>query len=819
MRIYGLMLENIRSFENECIVFPKKGVTVIHGETGSGKTSILMSISAALFGLQREGKDPFRAFAYPTGKDLLRANASRGRIRLLFEHEGRVYLVEREFKRSSNNVVNVDRNRLEEYIIKEDKLIKVNSLVLGTEELNKRIREILGIKEGAREKPLLFTSVLYAPQFNIHEILSLDSGERGEIIERSLGLYKYKEYKKNSDAVRDIINGKIGELTDKIKELKKKLKDKNKEKLLEEKQRLENRLKELEKTLEEKQKEYDELDKKIKEYRNRLGEIERRIGELQSRIEQARKQEARLRDVRNELAKIALDLGKNVSTSYTELLEELERREREIDEKVRELDDIESKLKDERKEIEKELNEARRKKEDMMMKIGRLQAERESLTRREQELNEQLKNYRDLLDKGMCPLCRQPIPHEHGVKLIDEVKGELEKVRKNMMELNEKEASCNNELKEINGKIHDLKEKLEKIDEKLDKVREDSTRLLQELSSLKSTAEKIKSLVNEASKIEEEISKARGLEEELAGINSEKEKTESEIHELEDKQRKVKKDWDGLIAEKAKAENSIKYIESEIRDIEEEESKLRQLEDEEKFHEWMDTTMDILDKLVDEVKKRISLEMVSEFRRIFYMILNTLLQGQPVEVGIRDDFTIEPKIRIDGRIYTISSLSGGQNIAISLAYRLALNATVRTYSPFLRKTVLILDEPTTGFSQELVKRLSEVLRKIGDLEGQVIVVTHDELLKEIGDCKIMLERDPIKHVSKVREQECDIEEFDKFKKLVEGLLCGSLQVDAVKMEKIEVEPAGFKPEVRLGAGTLQQAKRKSLFDFRDKSKQ
>ncbi|MGC8954038.1 MAG: AAA family ATPase, partial [Desulfurococcus sp.] len=448
MRIYGLMLENIRSFKNEYIVFPKKGVTVIHGETGSGKTSILMSISAALFGLQKEGKDPFRAFAYPTGKDLLRADALRGRIRLLFEHEGRVYLVEREFKRSSNSVVNVDRNRLEEYIIKEDKLIKVNSLILGTEELNKRIREILGIKERAREKPLLFTSVLYAPQFNIHEILSLDSEERGEIIERSLGLYKYKEYKNNSNAVRDMIKDKIDELTDKIDGLKKKLKDKNKQKLLEEKQRLEKQLKELEKILVEKQKERDELDKRIKEHQNRLRDMERRIGELQSRIGQARKQEARLRDVRNELAKIALNLGKNASTGYTELLEELRRREREIEGKVRELQDIESELVDKRKEIEEELNEAKRKREDIMMRLGRLEADEENLTRQEQELNKQLEKYRDLLNKGICPLCLQPIPHEHGIKLIDEVQGRLEEVGKKIRELKEEETSRYKELED-----------------------------------------------------------------------------------------------------------------------------------------------------------------------------------------------------------------------------------------------------------------------------------------------------------------------------------------------------------------------------------
>jgi len=222
-----------------------------------------------------------------------------------------------------------------------------------------------------------------------------------------------------------------------------------------------------------------------------------------------------------------------------------------------------------------------------------------------------------------------------------------------------------------------------------------------------------------------------------------------------------------------------------------------------------------IDKLVENVEKHVSLEMIQEFRRIFYTVLNTLMQGQPVEVKINDDFTIEPKIRIGEKTFLVSSLSGGQGIAISLAYRLALNATVRAYSPYLRKTVLILDEPTTGFSRELVVRLGEVLRRIGELEGQVIVVTHDEALKDVGDCKIALYRDPANHVSRVESYECsEIEGFNEYKEIVENILRGSYTrlIEGKPTQVAEPAGTGFKPVVKLEPGSQQKARR-SIFDY------
>ena len=51
MRIRKIKLENIRSYQNEEVTFPS-GSTLLSGDIGSGKTSILLGIEFALFGLQ-----------------------------------------------------------------------------------------------------------------------------------------------------------------------------------------------------------------------------------------------------------------------------------------------------------------------------------------------------------------------------------------------------------------------------------------------------------------------------------------------------------------------------------------------------------------------------------------------------------------------------------------------------------------------------------------------------------------------------------------------------------------------------------------------
>ena len=70
------------------------------------------------------------------------------------------------------------------------------------------------------------------------------------------------------------------------------------------------------------------------------------------------------------------------------------------------------------------------------------------------------------------------------------------------------------------------------------------------------------------------------------------------------------------------------------------------------------------------------------------------------------------------------NLSGGEKTSISLAYRLALNKVINDCIENIKtKDLLILDEPTDGFSSEQLDTLRDVLDIIKI--SQIIIVSHE----------------------------------------------------------------------------------------------
>ena len=90
-----LELKNIRSYAHQEIEFPA-GSFLLSGEVGSGKTSILLALEYALFGLQPGQK----------GSSLLRNNEILGEVSLEFEIDGKIVNIERKLRRTSKGVSN-----------------------------------------------------------------------------------------------------------------------------------------------------------------------------------------------------------------------------------------------------------------------------------------------------------------------------------------------------------------------------------------------------------------------------------------------------------------------------------------------------------------------------------------------------------------------------------------------------------------------------------------------------------------------------------------------------------------------------------------
>ena len=88
MKIKKIILDNIRSYEHQEIDLPD-GSTLLSGDIGSGKTTVLLAIEFALFGLQPGQK----------GSGLLRNGKKEGSIKMTFEIEGKEVTIERTLKK------------------------------------------------------------------------------------------------------------------------------------------------------------------------------------------------------------------------------------------------------------------------------------------------------------------------------------------------------------------------------------------------------------------------------------------------------------------------------------------------------------------------------------------------------------------------------------------------------------------------------------------------------------------------------------------------------------------------------------------------
>lgn len=90
-----------------------------------------------------------------------------------------------------------------------------------------------------------------------------------------------------------------------------------------------------------------------------------------------------------------------------------------------------------------------------------------------------------------------------------------------------------------------------------------------------------------------------------------------------------------------------------------------------------------------------------------------------------------PYVEQDGYEQDADYLSGGERTSLALAYRLALNEVVQRVSTGMSSNLLILDEPTDGFSREQLGKMREILDEVKS--PQVILVSHDKELESFAD--------------------------------------------------------------------------------------
>ena len=186
-----------------------------------------------------------------------------------------------------------------------------------------------------------------------------------------------------------------------------------------------------------------------------------------------------------------------------------------------------------------------------------------------------------------------------------------------------------------------------------------------------------------------------------------------------------------------RSEEESKRIAGEIKTMEDQLLKLQELN---QYQLWLS---ELFIPAVKLIETNVLANINSEFNSLFQKWLSHLLEGGDITVRVDENFT--PIIEQNGYEMEVESLSGGEKTSVALAYRLALNVMVKKVCEAMQSNLLILDEPTDGFSREQLFRLRDILSELKC--EQVIAVSHESELegfvdkiyritKEAGESKI-----------------------------------------------------------------------------------
>ncbi|WP_409200980.1 AAA family ATPase [Methanobrevibacter sp. DSM 116169] len=187
-----LTLKNFKSYEDTEIDF-NRGISVVVGENGAGKSSILEAISFALF-KQHTGKKI---------EDLVRSGSQdKGMsLSLEFSSNGKDYEVKREKGNSTlKSMLSIRNDPNEDYTI----------LCSGDKEVSSQIESLLNMDGN------LFLNAIYIRQGEIAQLIDKKSAEKKQLIGKLLGIDSLEKAWKNLLQIINVYENKNSELKGKL---------------------------------------------------------------------------------------------------------------------------------------------------------------------------------------------------------------------------------------------------------------------------------------------------------------------------------------------------------------------------------------------------------------------------------------------------------------------------------------------------------------------------------------------------------------------------------------------------------------------------
>ncbi len=657
MIVKELELTNIRSHGHSLIKFPE-GRTLLEGDIGSGKSSVLMAIEFALFGL---GSD--------SGSSVLKLGQDRGEVRIVFDVDGADYEVVRRLQRKSGKVQQSDG-----YLRTPGE-----TLNLSPSELKEKVLEVLEFNEAPDPKAQswIYRYAVYTPQEEMKSILTLAPEQRLQILRRAFRVEDYKTAATNAEEAARQVRVDASRL-DGVAQGVEKLKE-----------------------------EAERLRREEESYRGELGAFENEASAAEALVEQ-------LRAEREEVQRKELSLqGAKAQKEYYETMKsESAKDAAELSDELRSLD---GKL----SEVEAALASGAVKRPARIVPVAELRKKERALEAKVKKLTgikaaveTKLNDYESIIKHGVCPICDRPAEaHDFGQKRnrkaaeLEHASEELAAVEEALAEVRERMERTEALLKEKEGVAQSRSER-SRLKEEI--ARKESTKRKFEKKVAFADATMLR-LAKQLTQLEDAVERGRSTARRLAQAEETLRKAREDLVKAGERMESAKKQQAGLAAEIAAKEEAL--------------SKSRKLKGREMWlGDFFLPTVRVIEK---SVLTTINQEFDSMFKRWFGM----LVTDQDKEVSVDEDFT--PIVAQGGYEQDVRYLSGGERTSVALAYRLALNVLAQRVSVGMKSNLLILDEPTDGFSKEQLGNVREVLDEVAC--PQVIIVSHDKELESFAD--------------------------------------------------------------------------------------
>ena len=374
MIIKKVQLENYRSHSNITVEFTK-GVNLILGKNGRGKTSILEAISTVMFNTKdRSGKE--------TGKSYIKFGEKSSKVEIDFiANDGREYNLKTEFFKT----------KPKKQTLKD---------MIGSEydgDIQEKLEELCGIKKGFEET---YENIVIAKQNEFINIFKAKPKDREEIFNKIFNTQIYKEmYDSFLKEAIDKYKSEKENLDSKINSLKENMEDKEQitNSLKEEKdveKNLQDNFKNINvvsKNLENEIKDYEtteiELNNLIKNIKDEENKIKKYLNILKENLieaKQAKKSkiivketeksyleyldiENKLKDLRENLDNLLDEQKLNIQ--YQNNIEKLELSNKNLKVDISNLEENISKNSEKKENLESEISELKIKEEDLDLKL------------------------------------------------------------------------------------------------------------------------------------------------------------------------------------------------------------------------------------------------------------------------------------------------------------------------------------------------------------------------------------------------------------------------------------------------------------------